>query len=103
MHVPTTRPRTVEGSSYDVAFSHAGEDRECVERAASVVEGHANVFSDHHEQIDLWGKDLHAHLAEAFGRRSRSCVMFISRRYARKVWTSHERESAGEAGAPAKP
>jgi len=79
---------------YDVAFSYAGEDREYVERVAKAVEGRIRVFYDRHEQIDLWGKNLHTHLAEVYGQRSRFCVMFLSASYARKVWTNHERENA---------
>src|SRR6185369_6012089 len=79
---------------YDVAFSYAGEDREYVERVARAVEGRIRIFYDRHEQVDLWAKNLHQHLTEVYGEKSRLCVMFLSRHYAGKVWTNHEREIA---------
>jgi len=86
--------RSPEEHSYDVAFSYASEDREYVERVATAIQGHVRVFYDRHEQVDLWGKDLYIHLAEIYRRKSRLCVLFLSRHYAGKVWTNHERESA---------
>lgn len=80
---------------YDVALSFAGEDREYVEQVAEILKKrHVCVFYDKFEEIDLWGKDLYVHLDEVYRLKARYCVMFISKHYARKLWTNHERRSA---------
>jgi len=80
---------------YDVVYSFAGEDREYVERVARYTKEHgATVFYDMDEQADLWGKDLAEHLDDVYRQRARYCVMFISKHYAVKMWTKHERQSA---------
>jgi len=89
-----TQPDASDGFSYDVAFSFAGEDRDYVERVAKAVEGKVRLFYDRYEQTDLWGKNFYTHLAEVYGQKSRFCVMFMSKHYASKLWTNHERESA---------
>ncbi len=89
---------TGEGSSdypYDVAFSYAGEQREYVEAVARLVKtSGARVFLDVFEVADLWGKDLYQHLDYVYRKASRFCVVFISKDYASKIWTTHERQSA---------
>lgn len=45
-------------------------------------------------EAELWGQDLYAYLDDLYRNRARYCVMFISRHYAKKVWTNHERQSA---------
>lgn len=43
---------------YDIALSFAGEDREYVEKVATLLkENGIKVFYDKFEQVDLWGKD----------------------------------------------
>ena len=80
---------------YDVALSFAGEDREYVEAVAKILKQlNIAVFYDKYEEADLWGKDLYAHLDEVYQRKSKFCVIFISKHYKKKVWTNHERESA---------
>lgn len=80
---------------YDVALSFAGEDREYVEQVAEILKKRrVRVFYDRFEQIDLWGKDLYMHLDEVYRLEARYCVMFISKHYASKLWTNHERRSA---------
>jgi MoaA/NifB/PqqE/SkfB family radical SAM enzyme/DNA-binding Lrp family transcriptional regulator len=79
---------------YDVAFSFAGEDRPYVGEVASFLKGRLRIFYDAFEQVDLWGKDLYTHLDDVYRKRARYCVIFISRSYANKVWTNHERRSA---------
>lgn len=80
---------------YDVAFSFAGEDRGYVQRVAEALKAAGvSVFYDRFEEASLWGKDLYTHLSEIYAKRARYTVMFISKHYADKVWTSHERESA---------
>src|SRR3972149_4107897 len=80
---------------YDVAVSFAGEDRPYVETVASTLkELDVKVFYDDYEKVTLWGKDLYTHLQDVYLKRAKFTVMFISKYYAQKLWTSHERASA---------
>jgi hypothetical protein len=80
---------------YDVALSFAGEDRPYVNQvAASLKDNGVKVFYDDYEKVALWGRDLYAHLDWVYRTASRYCVIFISKSYAAKVWTNHERASA---------
>ena len=84
-----------EDIMYDVALSFAGEQREYVEKVAKALkEKKINVFYDEYEQADLWGKDLYVHLDEVYSKKSKFVIMFISKEYAEKLWTTHERKSA---------
>jgi predicted RNA-binding Zn-ribbon protein involved in translation (DUF1610 family) len=80
---------------YDVCLSFAGEERTYVERVAKrlVVQG-VRVFYDEYEQVELWGKDLYAHLDDMYRNSARYCVIFASKAYASKLWSNHERRSA---------
>ena len=62
--------------------------------AGSLISKGVRVFYDRFEQVDLWGKNLYEHLADVYAKQARYTVMFISRHYAEKVWTSHERRAA---------
>ncbi len=42
----------------------------------------------------MWGKDLYVHLDEIYQNMARFCVLFASKHYAQKVWSTHERQSA---------
>lgn len=80
---------------YDVCLSFAGEDRKYVEKVAdSLRKKGVRIFFDEYEQINLWGKDLFSHLNDIYTNSARFCVLFISKAYAKKAWTNHERESA---------
>lgn len=80
---------------YDVALSFAGENRPYVEAVAIALRSEGvRVFYDAFEESTLWGKDLFEHLDTVYRERARYCVMFISKEYAEKVWTTHERRSA---------
>jgi hypothetical protein len=82
---------------YDACLSFAGEDRRYVERVAKELrESGVRVFYDRYEQVELWGKDLYAHLNDVYSTAARYCVLFVSEHYARKVWTNHERSAAQE-------
>jgi hypothetical protein len=82
-------------SHYDIALSFAGEDRSYVEMVARFLQSHGvSFFYDDYNDVDLWGKDLYAHLIEIYSGAERYVVMFISRHYAEKVWTNHERRAA---------
>jgi hypothetical protein len=39
-------------------------------------------------------RDLVEHLDLVYRKRSRYCVIFVSRYYAEKIWTTHERRAA---------
>jgi hypothetical protein len=92
--VPVT-PANELTTIYDVALSFAGEDREYVEQVAEILKKrHIRVFYDRFEEIHLWGKDLYVHLDTVYRLKARYCVMFISKHYASKLWTNHERKSA---------
>lgn len=80
---------------FDVALSFAGEDRAYVDQVAHILRDlGVKVFYDLFEEVDLWGKDLYAHLTEVYQHRAQYTVMFISEAYGRKLWTNQERRSA---------
>jgi len=80
---------------YEIALSFAGEDRKYVDEVAQCLTiNNINVFYDEFEESNLWGKDLYVYLDEIYHHESRYCVMFLSRNYANKLWSNHERESA---------
>src|SRR5690349_8525080 len=82
-------------AEFDVALSFAGEDRPYVDRVAHELRDRGvKVFYDLFEEADLWGKDLYARLSDVYQRRARFTVMFISAKYAEKLWTNHERRAA---------
>jgi hypothetical protein len=87
--------RDAEKFQYDVCLSFAGEDRTYVDSVANyLVAKGVRVFYDKYETVELWGKDLYSHLADIYEHAARYCVLFISKHYALKVWTNHERRSA---------
>ena len=80
---------------YDVTLSFAGEDRTHAEELAKLLRTNGyKFFYDKYERAQLWGKDLYAHLSSVYKDRARYCVMFLSKHYAEKLWTNHERQSA---------
>ncbi len=88
-------PPTKRLEKYDVALSFAGEDREYVETVAvGLRNNRVSVFYDKFETAGLWGKNLVDHLAEIYKNRSRYVVMFISKAYVEKAWTTYERQHA---------
>lgn len=81
--------------SYDVALSFAGEDREYVEKVALLLRAAGiRVFYDNFEKAELWGKNLIDHFAKIYAGGSHFVVMFVSKYYAAKAWTNHERKQA---------
>jgi hypothetical protein len=47
---------------YDITLSFAGEDREYVEKVATLLkENNIKIFYDKFEEAELWGKDLGLH------------------------------------------
>ena len=81
--------------SFQVGFSFASEDRPYVKKVAeNLRQKGTSVFFDEFHQIDMWGKDLYQHLNEVYKSRCEYCVVFISKYYAKKLWTKHEFKSA---------
>ena len=81
--------------SFDIAVSFAGEDRETVRRYCKLLSSNRlRVFYDEYERIGLWGANLYDKLDEVYRTKALFCVIFISKHYAAKVWTNHERKSA---------
>ncbi len=73
---PSRQNRQSSGAlkDYDIALSFAGEDRDYVERVATLLrEAGINVFYDKFETANLWGRNLADHLGEIYGMRSR-CI-----------------------------
>lgn len=80
---------------YDIALSFAGEQRGQVEKVAECLRSSGvRVFYDAYEKSDLWGKDLYQHLSDVYQKKAQYCIIFASKDYALKAWTSHELKSA---------
>ena len=81
--------------NFDVAISFAGPQRPDAEKLAHLLRSAGvSVFYDNFYPEHLWGKDLVVFFAEIYRKRSRFCVMFVSRAYVDRMWTNHERRSA---------
>ena len=85
-----------EKETYDVALSFASEDISGMfRRVAQELEANdIKVFYYENERAKLWGENLYDELDDIYRNRSRYVVMFISKHYAQKMWTDHERQSA---------
>ncbi|HEX6339929.1 TIR domain-containing protein [Umezawaea sp.] len=80
---------------YDVCLSFAGSERVYAEELAGVLrERGVSVFYDAYETEDMWGRNLYDHLVDVYRNRARFCVLFASAGYARRVWTTFERQAA---------
>jgi hypothetical protein len=87
--------RKSDSRQYDVCMSFAGENREYVEKVAQRLRRDGlRTFYDEYERASLWGKDLYEHLDDIYRNAARYCVLFISKHYAKRLWTNHERRSA---------
>ena len=79
---------------FDIALSFAGEDREYVERVATLLQQiGVSVFYDSFEEANLWGKNLYDYLSDIYKNQARYTIVFISESYNKKLWTNHERQS----------
>jgi DnaJ-class molecular chaperone len=93
VNIPQT-PRLLH-YDFEIAVSFAGEDRETVQQYCDILSSkRLKVFYDKYEQIGLWGANLYDKLDEVYRTKALFCVIFISKHYAAKVWTNHERKSA---------
>jgi hypothetical protein len=90
-----TKKKRSENFEYDVCLSFAGENRMFVGRVANHLKGKGvRVFYDKYERIELWGRDLYTHLDRIYRQAAKYCVVFVSKHYASKLWSNHERRSA---------
>ncbi len=81
--------------TYDIALSFAGEDREYVDKVAKTLRSKGvKVFYDKFDEVNLWGKNLYDYLSTIYTKKARFTVIFISKHYHEKLWTTHERRSA---------
>jgi len=82
-------------SAFDVAISFAGPQRSIAEAIATKVrDAGFEVFYDAFYPEQLWGKDLAVFFDEVFRKKSRYCVIIVSKDYVERDWTNHERQSA---------
>lgn len=92
---PKASAKSADTTKFDVAISFAGTEREHAEKLATILkEANFSVFYDEFYPEYLWGKNLVDTFDEIFRKRSRYCVIFISKEYKDRVWTNHERQSA---------
>jgi hypothetical protein len=92
---PTMAFDTALPSSFDVAISFAGTERPVAEELAQKLrEAGITVFYDDFYKEHLWGKNLTAFLDDIYGKKAKFCVVFISKEYKDRKWTSHELRSA---------
>jgi len=82
-------------SNFDVAISVAGADKTYASKLADLVRaaGYSVFYYEFFPEY-LWGKNLPNTFDEIFRKRSRYCVIFVSKEYHDRVWTNHELRSA---------
>ena len=82
---------------YDVCLSYAGEQRNYVKKVYDeLIKKNIRVFYDQDKDIEtyLWGKNLYEAFKEIYKTKAQYCIMFVSKEYAQKTWTRHEKRSA---------
>jgi hypothetical protein len=85
----------MKGRKIKVAISFAGEQRsQAAAIANSLRRADIDVFYDCYEKATLWGKNLYDHLSHVYQHESDYCLILTSKQYARKAWTTLERQSA---------
>lgn len=83
---------------WDVAVSFAGEDRATVEEFKAEMNSNGyTVFYDFDEQHKLWGENLRRKLGDVYAHDAQYMVVFLSKHYPEKDWTSFELEIGKEA------
>jgi len=93
--VPSRQLQIEMPKRFDVALSFAGTERVYAEELAKRVrDAGFEVFYDEFYPEQLWGKDLVVFFDNIYRKASRYCVMFVSREYADRMWTTYERRSA---------
>lgn len=88
-------PKSALPDNFDVAISFAGTERAQAEKLAGMLRnaGYAVFYDDYYPE-HLWGKNLPVFFDEIFRKRARYCVMFVSKEYRDRKWTSLEARSA---------
>ena len=82
-------------TTYEVALSFAGEQREYVGEVARALQCRGiAVFYDEFEKVALWGKHLPEELQAVYERKSSRVVIFVSKAWVEKAWPRHERRAA---------
>jgi AAA domain/TIR domain len=97
MNPSSDSDRSASQAEYDLAVSYAGEDRSVADQIANKLKGMGyGVFYDgfKKERAETIGEDLTKLLGEIYAKRSRYCLILISKDYAAKPWTNHERQFA---------
>ena len=92
---PNVSTEQINQTTFDVAISFAGTEREYAEKLAiHLKESGYSVFYDDFFPEFLWGKNLVDTFDEIYRKRARYCVILISKDYKERAWTNHERQSA---------
>jgi hypothetical protein len=98
IRLPTNAKRKSDAalpSNFDVAISVAGTERELADELAQKLRAAGiAVFYDDFYPEQLWGKNLTAFLDEIYRKRAKFCVVFVSKEYKDRKWTTHELRSA---------
>lgn len=95
LRAASPRHTSITQDQYDVAISFAGTEREYADELARLLrDAGLAVFYDAFYPEQLWGKDLAAFFDRIYRKQSRYCVMFVSKEYSDRMWTTHERRSA---------
>jgi hypothetical protein len=83
---------------YDVAVSFAGPDRKVVEEVVEALKASGiSVWYDADKAAELWGEDLSEILAEVYSSKARYVMVFLSKDYTERDWTTFELEVARKA------
>ena len=86
---------SIENDQFDVFLSFADEQRDYVEEVARLLKGKdVKYFYDKDNEVEMWGKNLNEYFDTLIRKKSRFLVMFISKEYKDKMWTTAERRSA---------
>lgn len=88
---------TTADRPFAVALSFAGEQRSYVQQVATRLDALGIRYfydDDEAQKIWLWGKNLGEEFQRIYTDDSHAVVMFVSKQYAEKPWTTHERRSA---------
>lgn len=81
-------------TKFDIAVSFAGEDREYVDKVATLLRQKGiSVFYDSFEDANLWGKNLYDYLSDIYQNQAKYTIVFISEFYDKKLWTNLERKA----------
>ncbi len=95
IHKATKAETPKKDYDFEVALSFAGTERSVAEELATKLKDTGiDVFYDNFYPDQLWGKNLVEFFDEIYRKKSRYCVMFVSKEYASRMWTIHERKSA---------